>query len=246
MNRQHSKFTNGEAARKKWKKPLSEGCIDIIEFKKIMIQYNFEIIKSADIILDTGENNTCIKAVPVDNNCWKKECDLLYLFVCNNKIMKIGGTRKGLNERWTSYKCGHCVPERKDKNGKNYPGKMSVTNAHCYHTIEDSLLNENLWEIWSFTLPKIVLTREVFGKTITIYPQIYHAYESRCIELFQEKAGHIPQLCNNADPNYRLKKMKKMKKKDIIEKLTKMGLDTKGNKKVLITRLTTALKGIDN
>ena len=89
------------------------------------------------------------------------------------------------------------------KNGQPYPGKMSVTNAHLYHTIEDDLLKGNRWEFWSWWLPTVKVTVDIMGSPCEVIAQTYHAYESRCIEIFRKETGDIPQLCDNADPNYR-------------------------------------------
>jgi hypothetical protein len=83
---------------------------------------------------------------------------------------------------------------------------MSVTNAHLYHTIEHDLLLGNKWEFYSWKLPDTTVPVEIFGEMIQVVAQTYHAYESRCIELFKTITGHIPQLCDNADPNYKTKK----------------------------------------
>ena len=81
---------------------------------------------------------------------------------------------------------------------------MSVTNAHLYHTIEDDLLKGNTWEFWTWTLPTVSVTVDIMGTDTTVIAQTYHAYESRCMEMFKtEESGDIPQLCDNADPNYR-------------------------------------------
>jgi len=41
------------------------------------------------------------------------------------------------------------------------------------------------------------------GSPRQVIAQTYHAYESCCMELFRKESGDIPQLCDNADPNYR-------------------------------------------
>lgn len=119
--------------------------------------------------------------------------------------MKIGGTRTGLAGRMASYLCGHYVPQRVNKKGLAYPGKMSVTNAHLYHTIENDLLsNETKWELYSWELPTITVKVDILGESIEVIAQTFHAYESMCIKKFQERTGKIPLLCMNSDPGYRV------------------------------------------
>ena len=148
------------------------------------------------------KRNTVIKAVP-DHQDWNTNCEIIYAIVRDGKIMKLGGTRTGMKERWGSYKCGHCVPERNKKDGSPYPGKMSVTNAFLYHTIEDGLLRGEDWKFYIWKLPTVQVTVDILGTPTTVIAQTYHAYESKIMQKFSQIAGDIPLLCNNADPNYR-------------------------------------------
>lgn len=195
------KHQDGMEARTKWRKELREEDIEIVHFNTLT---NEVFKKSADIVLDDSDKRkTVINVVPTDNTSWKAEREALYIISRNGKVMKIGGTRTGMKKRWNSYKCGHCVPERCMKNGAPYPGKMSVTNAHLYHTIEDDLLKGNHWEFWTWWLPTVKVTVDIMGSPREVIAQTYHAYESCCMELFRKESGDIPQLCDNADPNYR-------------------------------------------
>ena len=148
------------------------------------------------------KRNSVIKAVP-DNQDWNTKCEIIYAIVRDGKIMKLGGTRTGMKERWASYKCGHYVSERNKKDGSPYPGKMSVTNAFLYHTIEDGLLRGEDWKFYIWKLPIVQVTVDILGTPTTVIAQTYHAYESKIMQRFSQVAGAIPLLCNNADPNYR-------------------------------------------
>jgi hypothetical protein len=188
------KHCQGRKARRKWKKEITKEECNVEYFNNIVGNV---FKKSADIVLDSNPScRTVIKSIPLNNKEWKLEQDVIYLIIRNGCVMKIGGTRTGMNKRWYSYKCGHCVPERMMKNGEMYPGKMSVTNAYLYHTIEDDLLKGNTWEFWSWTLPAVKVSIDIFGSTVDVEAQVYHAYERRCIELFKQKYNRLPQLCN--------------------------------------------------
>lgn len=196
------KFTDGQAARNAWKKTLiPETCtIEILNAACSGLFSHY-----ANIVLDSTSNRgTTIMASPASTDLWKQTGEYIYAIVRNGVVMKIGGTRTSMCERWGSYLCGHCVPQRNKKNGDPYPGKMSVTNAHLYHTIEQDLLeNEGKWEFWCWKLPVTTVQVDIMGVPTEIIAQTFHAYESRCMEKFRELTGHIPQLCDNADPSYR-------------------------------------------
>jgi len=198
----HPKFLAGTQARNKWAKNLIPEEMSVVDYCQYANGANF--IKMADIVLDDSESRrTTVKTIPVNETLWKETAEHIYIITRNNIIMKLGGTRTGMKARWGSYLCGHCVAERLNKNGEPNPGKMSVTNAHLYHTIETDLLLGNTWEFYSWKLPNITVEVNILGKNTSVVAQTYHAYESRCIELFRSLTGHIPQLCDNADPNYK-------------------------------------------
>jgi hypothetical protein len=191
------KFINGREAREKWAKDL------YIEEELNVNDYNKEcgniFKKEADIILDDSKRQTVIQALPLDKNEWNVICEKIYLIVKNKKIIKIGGTRNGMKNRFGSYLCGHHVCER----GKS--GKMSVTNAHLYHSIENDLLkNEitNIFEFYTWTLPIIKHTIIIFDIETTVISQTYHAYESCCINKYKKITGKFPIMCDNCDPTY--------------------------------------------
>ena len=200
-----AKFIAGEVARNKWSKPLVSESLTINDYCSKSIGNQF--VKVADIVLDDSTTRrTTVQAIPVDENYWKESAEHIYVITRNNEIMKIGGTRTGMKARWGSYLCGFCVAERMNKHGVPNPGKMSVTNAHLYHTIENDLLEGNKWEFYSWKLPNTVVEVEILGQMVQVIAQTYHAYESKCIENFKNITGHIPQLCDNADPTYKTKK----------------------------------------
>lgn len=190
------KFTNGLIAREKWAKNLSiANELSIDDFNK---ECNDVFCKEATIQLDPSERQTVIEAIPLDKTEWNKNCEKIYIITKNKKILKIGGTRNGMKERFGSYLCGHHVCER----GKS--GKMSVTNAHLYHTIEKDLLEtECEWEFYTWALPVIDCTVDILGTETKINVQTYHAYESCCINKYKNLTGHIPILCDNCDPSYK-------------------------------------------
>ena len=196
------KFVDGQAARLAWKKALvPETCT--IETLNAACSGLFS--HYANIVLDPNpKRGTTVMVSHTSIDVWKQAGEYIYAFVKDGIVMKIGGTRTSMAERWGSYLCGHCVPQRNKKNGDPYPGKMSVTNAHLYHTIEHDLLeNEGKWEFWCWKLPVTTVQVDIMGVPTEIIAQTFHAYESRCMEKFREITGHIPQLCDNADPSYR-------------------------------------------
>ena len=198
-----NKFTNGVAARKAWSKSITLDNTISIDSYNNSCNNNFE--KRAIITLDASDKRqTTLISTPIDASIWNSKNEHIYVLTRNNQIMKIGGTRDGLRNRWNSYLCGHCVPERiKKRTGNPFPGKMSVTNAYLYHTIEEDIINtQSNWEFWSWKLPIISLPVEILEEQINVIAQTYHAYESICIKKFKNITGKIPLLCDNSDPNY--------------------------------------------
>lgn len=198
-----NKFINGTEARKIWSKSIN--VINPITINNFNNLIGNKFIKKANILLDHSNNRiTTLTVQPIDKKEWSSKQEHIYIITRNDIIMKIGGTRDGMYGRWGSYLCGHYVPQRNNKSGQPYPGKMSVTNAHLYHTIENDIINNNSnWEFYTWTLPKTIITIDILGEDTTINTQTFHAYESICIKKFKEFTGCIPILCENSDPSYK-------------------------------------------
>jgi hypothetical protein len=133
----------------------------------------------------------------IDNNEWKEENEWVYLLTINGLIVKIGGTRKGLQGRVSSYLCGHHVAER----GKS--GKCSVTNGYVYNTLDFYVRQGYSIDVYAFKIPPQELEVSIFGTPIKVRAQVYHAYESRCLEEYKKQVGRYPILSDNADPQYK-------------------------------------------
>jgi len=203
----HKKFLDGKHARSVWSTPLQKKDVPLS-----ISDYNSEcgvsFVKMASITLDASKRQTTIRATPYDGaeDAWKKSQEVVYALVADNRVVKIGGTRAGMKDRWNSYLCGHCVSERYKKDCSKYPGKMSGTNATIYHTIENSLLRgkgKAKWDIWCWVIPPLVATRTILGDDVDVVVQMYHAYESRCIKKYKDITNVIPILCKNSDSKYR-------------------------------------------
>lgn len=200
----NDKFKDGEQARIKWNKNIDEKIAnyDIHKYNK---KCNNHFIQIATISLDDStDRKTTLKVDIQDEKKWNSKKEHIYIIVRNDKIIKIGGTRTGMKNRWSSYLCGYFVPQRTKKNGTSYLGKMSVTNAYLYHTIEQDLLTtQSTWTIYIWKLPNKKYTENILGKNVEIISQTFHAYETRCIEKYKELTGHIPLLSSNCDPRYK-------------------------------------------
>lgn len=193
------KFKKGEKARKRWAKNIKTDKLYSVEEFNIKCGNVFRL--EAEIVLDTTKRRqTVIQANPVNKDDYSKlECEKIYILAKNGKVMKIGGTRSTMKERFGSYLCGHHVTER----GKNQT--CSLTNARIYHTIENDLLNGDcIWELYVWELPRPPpLIINILGKDTKIEAQTYHAYESRSILKFKELTGKLPVLSDNFDPKYK-------------------------------------------
>ena len=143
-------------------------------------------IPLADITLD-NEINTSGKKEGL-----KKRNTLI-----KGRIIKIGGTRDGIKNRFGSYLCGHHIPERKKS------GKASETNKYIYNTLYFYLENGCNIKLYGYKLPQEHITMSMFGKDVKIRVQTYHSYESILMDEYKVQCGFIPFLCDNSDPEYK-------------------------------------------
>ena len=165
-------------------------------------------IPIADITLDNEINtsgkkeglrkrNTLIKLENFDKTQIEEKTEWVYIFTINGRIIKIGGTRDGIKNRFGSYLCGHHIPER------NKSGKASETNKYIYNTLYFYLDNGCNIKLYGYKLPQENITRSMFGKDVKIRVQTYHSYESILIDEYKTQYNFIPFLCDNSDPEYK-------------------------------------------
>jgi hypothetical protein len=168
-----------------------------------------EFDKVADIALDTdvhsrgkkeGEKKrqTMIMFNPtITREKWTDKKEWLYMFVMNDRIVKIGGTRTGLQNRAASYLCGHHVGDR----GKS--GDCSKTNGYIYNTFEFYIKLGCKIEMYGYELPVDTKEIDFFGKKVTIVSQNFTAYESLLMSEYKDNYDKYPVLNDNCDPRYR-------------------------------------------
>ena len=144
------------------------------------------------------KRNTLIKFIPtIDNTIFNKKNEWIYIFLINDRIVKIGGTRIGLKGRVASYMCGHHIKEREKS------GDCSKTNGFIYNTFEFYLrLGCNI-KMMGYKLPKTELTIDIFENSVTIVAQTYHAYETTFLEDYKKIYENYPLLNDNCDPDYK-------------------------------------------
>jgi len=189
---------------KKWIKPIpKDKCILFEEYNK-----KSYFMPIADITLDNEINtsgkktglkkrNTLIKLENFDKKLIEEKTEWLYILTINGRIVKIGGTRDGIKNRFGSYLCGHHIPERKKS------GKASETNKYIYNTLYFYLENGCNIKLYGYKLPQEHITRSMFGKDVKIRVQTYHSYESILMDEYKAQCGFIPFLCDNSDPEYK-------------------------------------------
>lgn len=159
-------------------------------------QDNFQHV--ANVIIDNSiSRKTQIQFIQqIDILQYKKQCEWIYLFTINDVIVKIGGTRTGIQKRCMSYLCGHHTKSR----GKS--GDCSKTNAFIYNTFEYYLLQNMEIKMYAFKLPYIEANVEILNIKTLAPAILYHVYESRYLSDFSKTYNSYPALNNNCDPNY--------------------------------------------
>jgi len=121
----------------------------------------------------------------------------VYILTIDDRIVKIGGTRSGLKGRIVSYLSGHHTEDR----GKS--GKMSVTNARLYNTLDHYIGSDRHIKMYAYRIPSVKVNVDIWGSTVQVEGQVYNAFESIAISTYHRKTGHNPQLSDNSDPTHR-------------------------------------------
>ena len=132
---------------------------------------------------------------------YSKRQNLIYIITRKDEILKIGGTKVGMKNRMSSYKCGYYIKERRNNKGENYPGKMSATNAYVYHSIYHyTKYEKDTFSLHIYPIEDIYVEIEIFGKKKKIKTQIYDEWEKQALDIYIEKFRKMPVLCNNSHP----------------------------------------------
>ena len=159
----------------------------------------------ANVVVDNDKKpngaksrQTVIKVEPViPLPEFKQKDEWLYIFTINDRIVKIGGSRTGLADRFASYLCGHHIPEREKS------GDCSKTNGFVYNTFDFYLNVGAKIQMYGMRIPRAEMTVDILGTSQKIVAQTYHAYESCYLDNYRKTYGRIPFLCDNSDPAYR-------------------------------------------
>jgi len=134
-----------------------------------------------------------INTIPVE--LWREPVEWIYILVIDGYIVKIGGTRVGLDDRCRSYLSGHCVPEK--------GGKSVSTNAFIYHTFHWYLEQGMSIEMYGYRIEPKQDTDTMLGFTETYSISRYHVWEAKLLGEFERLYGKKPPLSCNSDPKYR-------------------------------------------
>lgn len=171
---------------------------------------DFELLGS--IIINTPEKmkTSYIKFVPQETELnyqsYHKYHQNLYLFTVGNQIVKIGGTKLSLAERFRGYQCGD------DKCGRS----QSNTNQKIHNTFYFYLLLGCPINFYGKSLKSTTYHTQILDYDILVNTQVYHIFESVYIGDFKMTYGEYPPLSQVSDPLFnpvKIMKDKKSKKK---------------------------------
>jgi hypothetical protein len=179
----------------KWIKPFFPN--ETVVFSEYNRQYYFTPI--ANIVLHQDDSKDKImqtkKVIRFDplipKHIYARRSEWIYLFLVDDCIVKIGGTRTGIRGRVSSYMSGHYVRER----GKS--GDCSTTNAFLYHTFEYYLKQGHQIQMWGYELPPFHAQLFIWDKMENITTQTYHLYENLLLQDFKRNYGRYPPWCSS-------------------------------------------------
>ncbi|AGE54559.1 hypothetical protein PBCVKS1B_266R [Paramecium bursaria Chlorella virus KS1B] len=179
------------------KKPVSNVTLDDIR-RSAYHSDKFSHIGKFDVVAtikldDSLSRQTLIKFDYTDKNKWYDCGNWIYLFVVDDMIVKIGGTKNGLKQRAASYLCGHHT--RKSN-------ACSITNGIIYNTFLSYLQQGAVIKMFGMRCPPVYATVDVFGETHTVETQTFDIYESVLIRQFANEYGTPPVLSSRSDPRY--------------------------------------------
>jgi hypothetical protein len=184
-------------ATSKWIKNIDLS-IELL-FEEFSLHDKFVHVANVTRTPATAKRKTVITFDPViPKKEWaEKVSQWVYILTIDDRIVKIGGTRSGLKGRIGSYLCGH---HTEDRGGS---GKMSVTNAYLYNTLDHYIGSDKHIKMYAYRIPPVKVNVDIWGSTVEVEAQVYNAFESIAISTYHRESGHNPQLSDNSDPTHR-------------------------------------------
>lgn len=136
----------------------------------------------ADVVINRDQSKQLLKFVPkISIEQFNEKREWIYLYLIEDRIIKIGGTRVGLQGRARSYLSGYYTVER----GKS--GLCSITNAAIYNLFNYSLEKGYKVKMYGYMLPKVETEIIIIDRKLTVPVQTYHIYEKIFIDNYLEK-----------------------------------------------------------
>ena len=149
---------------------------------------NFEYY--GDVLLTkASESNSKIKFKVLDGKMdLVREHEWIYLFTVDDRVVKIGGTRLSLLDRFHGYQCGNV--------------SCQGTNKKIHDTFYFYLLLGCKIKFYGIKLSSGDYISRILDYDIRIRQQIYHVYESVYIYDYLKQYRFKPILSQFADPKY--------------------------------------------
>lgn len=179
------------------KKPMSSVTLEDIEkhacrYEDFAHRDNFEIVSEVKLDMSSSRQ-TLIRFVPMNIDKWNACGNWVYMFVVNDRIVKIGGTKNGLKKRAASYLCGHHT--------RKY-NTCSITNGIIYNTFLYYLQKGAKILMYGMRCPPVYATIDVFGEQHSVETQVFDVYESVLIRKYTSEIGMPPLLSTRSDPRF--------------------------------------------
>jgi len=129
----------------------------------------------------------------IDINDYNMCQDIIYILVCDDKIIRIKGFNSGLKNLIHNIHLGHFIPPRLDNN-LEFTEVTTHENEILYNTIYHYLTTSHTIDLYYFPVEPIYIARNIFGSIHNIKISLLKEYEEFAIGRYMTMRGKVPDL----------------------------------------------------
>lgn len=135
--------------------------------------------------------------IHIDNSEYIRCRDIIYMFVCDDKIIRIKGHGSSLKNLINSIHIGHFIPPRLENNNQEFTEVTTHDNEVMYNTIYHYLATNHRIDLYYCVVEPVYIVRDILGIVHNIRTGFLREYEEMAIGNYITMRGKVPDLNMN-------------------------------------------------
>ena len=132
--------------------------------------------------------------IHIDDTEYNMRQDIIYMFVCDNKIIRIKGYDSSLKNLIHSIHLGHFIPPRLENNTQEFTEGTTHDHEIMYNTIYHYLTRNHRFDLYYCVAEPVYIARNILGTIHNIRTPLLREYEEMAIGKYMTLRGKVPDL----------------------------------------------------